>query len=567
MNTMRIGWMVWTALAVAIAAVAGGLPAGYEQLEYIEGNGKEWIDSGYAVTGTDRVEMKVRFNSIAEHQCLFCARGFGNNENTFSCFLVDDDLVRTNALGRVRFDRNRQNFGPYSDPVAQGKVVTIVADGAKRVGTVDGKSAGGALAEGEFTPGGRLTLFGSHNDGKWLNPKSAITNFGTYRLYSCKVFNAGGTLQREFVPARNVNGKAGLYETQLRQFHPFLPHLKAQVKMPKDFQAGVNFGFYAGNGYFGSALARDHVDAMAKANVKWVCVIVTVWQDTWCSTRQYRDWENTPNDLELKEIIDYIHSKGMKVTLRPMEEATDGSDRGFIRFPHVTGRMPGKVTTHKDEWFRSMAGRSRYYAEIAQRTKCEAYCLDSEINNLSQYGEEWKMVVRAVRSVYDGPVTCCFSFGSEAIKDHYLQGWYQELDYLCFSCYPCPMGRGYQGGASMAEMQKGFEKQVPRFRRVAEVFGKPVVFGEVGCTSNTGAAARPAAWWGKTYDGEEQANYIEAFYRAFSKEKWFRGMYWWKWDENVDRPVFRDDPAGDKGFTVRGKPAEAVMRRIYGEAK
>jgi hypothetical protein len=38
---------------------------------------------------------------------------------------------------------------------------------------------------------------------------------------------------------------------------------------------------------------------------------------------------------------------------------------------------------------------------------------------------------------------------------------------------------------------------------------------------------------------------------------------WWKWDEQNNRAEFHDDPAGDKGFTIRGKPAQEVMRRLY----
>ena len=37
------------------------------------------------------------------------------------------------------------------------------------------------------------------------------------------------------------------------------------------------------------------------------------------------------------------------------------------------------------------------------------------------------------------------------------------------------------------------------------------------------------------------------------------GMFWWKWDQQIVRPDFLDDPAGDKGFTIYGKPAAEVM--------
>ena len=73
---------------------------------------------------------------------------------------------------------------------------------------------------------------------------------------------------------------------------------------------------------------------------------------------------------------------------------------------------------------------------------------------------------------------------------------------------------------------------------------------------------RPYFWNnGKKYDGEEQANYLAAVIRAFSAEPWWGGLLWWKWDEQNYRPQFHDDPAGDKGFTIDGKPAAQVMKR------
>ena len=66
---------------------------------------------------------------------------------------------------------------------------------------------------------------------------------------------------------------------------------------------------------------------------------------------------------------------------------------------------------------------------------------------------------------------------------------------------------------------------------------------------------------GGGYDGIEQANYMEAVISGFSAEPWWHGFFWWKWDEHNNRPQFREDPAGDKGFTIYGKPAAEVMSK------
>lgn len=56
---------------------------------------------------------------------------------------------------------------------------------------------------------------------------------------------------------------------------------------------------------------------------------------------------------------------------------------------------------------------------------------------------------------------------------------------------------------------------------------------------------------------------MEAVLSAFWKEPWWRGFYWWKWDEQQNRPQYKTDSAGDQGFTIKGKPAAETMKKWY----
>lgn len=146
---------------------------------------------------------------------------------------------------------------------------------------------------------------------------------------------------------------------------------------------GVNFGFFAGAGYYSSKQARLEVDRMAKLGVTWVCVIATVWQEAFASTRQFRDFRMTPGDDELIGIIDYIHQKKMKVQLRPMLQGFDGSHRGSVMFPADREAVfPDKRLDYWTRWFDSLVERTWYYAQLAQRTGCEMYGLDSDVKEV-----------------------------------------------------------------------------------------------------------------------------------------------------------------------------------------
>ena len=161
-------------------------------------------------------------------------------------------------------------------------------------------------------------------------------------------------------------------------------------KIPEGFQWGVTFGFYATNGYFSSSVAKDEIEAIARAGATWVTVVPTVWQDEGASAFQYKDFVHTPNDIELMEAIDLIHAKGLKVQLRPMLECKDGYGRLGVRMHKDGERMPGRVRDGRTRWFASMRERSVYYARIAERTKCELFCLDRELDKMVEENARWK---------------------------------------------------------------------------------------------------------------------------------------------------------------------------------
>ena len=339
-------------------------------------------------------------------------------------------------------------------------------------------------------------------------------------------------------------------------------------EMPDGMQWGVTFGFYATNGYFGSVAAKAEIDAVERAGANWVTVVPTVWQDSSSAAFQYKDFALTPDDVELKEIIDLIHAKGMKVQLRPMLECKDGLGRLAVWLPRDQERMPGRRSDARTRWFRSMTERCVHYARIAERTRCEAFCLDSELDRMVEESDKWKSVVSSVRQVYSGPVTSCHTLHTGAIDfvnllsdpDH----WFHSLDYLSISYY-CPARAKTDIGMelSVAEMEQRLQDAHAKMSAIAKAFGKPLVFGECGCAARRDGAVSPSRFdVNAVVDEDEQAKYMEALFRVFAHEEWCRGFHWWKWDQNSPlKPGVTREQTLARDFTIRGKKAEAVFRR------
>lgn len=326
-----------------------------------------------------------------------------------------------------------------------------------------------------------------------------------------------------------------------------------------EFFQGVTFGYYGRNGYFSSAKAKQEVDKIAELGIPWVCLVSTIMQEAYYSTRMFRDFSITPGDDELIEIIHCLHDKGIKVMLRPMIECWDGTQRGNLHLPE--GEIfPERPFHYRSDWFRNYADLTRHYLRIATATGCEAYGFDSELNQLVNYSENWLKIIDSARKLYRGHLTSSLinteQYSSRLSDKNF---WFYALDSLGTSMYhPASLN----GGSSVGEMIQYLSESISKMRAFAEAYGREFYFGECGCCATENASKLPYYWKnGKRYDGEEQAKYMDAVIKAFSAESWWGGMFWWKWDENNFRAEFVEDPAGDKGFTIDGKPAADVMKK------
>ena len=344
----------------------------------------------------------------------------------------------------------------------------------------------------------------------------------------------------------------------------------ASATPKREIQWGVTFGFYAPVGYMGSEKAMAEIDAIAAAGANWVTVVPIVWQDSYCADFQYKDFAHSQSDIDLKDAIDYIHAKGLKVQLRPMLECKDGIGRLGVWMMKDRERMPGRVCDYRTKWFRSMVERSVYYARIAERTKCELFCLDSELDKMVEENEKWKSVVAAVRKVYSGPVTSCHTLHTGAVdfkkfladKNH----WFYDLDFLSISYY-CQARKRDEIGVDLSvdDMRERLSPALANMREIAEMYGRPILMGECGCTSSQGGAAAPSGYVTKVVDEVEQARYIEALFKTFKDEPWCLGFHWWKWDQHCPAKGWEGASGLAVDFTIKGKQAEAVFRSFAKE--
>jgi hypothetical protein len=190
--------------ALALCADAAALPAGYAPLEYIQGSGAQWINTGYTPQSTDTIEMEMEFASTGSNQAFWCARKDGS-VGTFTFFWL---------TGGLRFDYNKAqnaiNLATFT--ASAGTRYKVKADGATGNVTINDATVF-TYAPAAFTVGGPLSVFGSQMNG------ASPGNYGHYRLYYFTV-TSGGTPVVNLVPAERVSdGVCGVYDTVRNNFY------------------------------------------------------------------------------------------------------------------------------------------------------------------------------------------------------------------------------------------------------------------------------------------------------------------------------------------------------------
>ena len=181
------------ALGAASAWAAGTLPAGYTEVEYIEGNGTDGrIVTDYVPTpNDDKIEAVVSFPTLDTTQrAIWCARA-SFNSSSWTLFV--------NNAKKFRFDYGN-TVSQYADVgLATNLKYTVTAAGNQFSFTSATQYGGYTHTKvADYTAGGPVVLFSAYYGGTDKN----VGDWGKHRLYSFKVWRSG-SLIHYFVPCKD----------------------------------------------------------------------------------------------------------------------------------------------------------------------------------------------------------------------------------------------------------------------------------------------------------------------------------------------------------------------------
>lgn len=314
------------------------------------------------------------------------------------------------------------------------------------------------------------------------------------------------------------------------------------------FIKGFTYGYNGRRGDYRTPEAALSMQRMAALGGDWAALAFCVLQDSFHSTVIRPDYRYTVTDRDVTTAVQQLHALGLKVCMKPMVNCADGVWRAYISFP------PREIgpENYWEDWFSSYTAFLCHYAEIAEETGCEMFCVGCEMLGAEPQEEFWRQAVAAVRKIYHGPLVYNTNHGYE---DRIT--WWDTVDYIGTSAYYRVADRP---GESVAGMLDAWNRHKAKLAAISRRHGgKKIIFMEIGCRSASGCAMMPYDFSHREfpYSEEEQANFYESCFRAMWDEPWFAGFFWWDWYTRLP------SRSPETGFSIVGKKAETVVKSWY----
>lgn len=178
---------------------ANGLPVGYTLLEYIEGSGTQYINTGVVGRSGLEAELEWEFTSIGSNNAILASR-HGSGVRIFLAYHTTIWIYGYSSA--VSSSVTAETGVKYS-------IYCKLYNGEQLL-AIDGTTvASGTTASNYYSDA--LALFAN-------NYKGSGNNMASGKLYSCKI-KAGGVLVRDFVPVINPDGEYGLWDKVGEKFY------------------------------------------------------------------------------------------------------------------------------------------------------------------------------------------------------------------------------------------------------------------------------------------------------------------------------------------------------------
>ena len=406
---------------------------------------------------------------------------------------------------------------------------------------------------------------------------------------------------------------------------PFYFPLRALHAGSKDFANRAVVERWEAGGRTGALVPPEYIAWLNSLHVNWIGLVLSLYYDDSMDSTIERvtspEFDIGYSDDVLRQLIREFHRHGINVylTLNIHDDEAAASARPAYRYDlgdmglpetGVPGGLEGVLSPefwpwrpdHPDhqrfvaEFWETYTQQAVHYARIAEAEGVQLYSLGTETDSLfrtrsggeywiNDFGQELKSMVARVRAVYSGRLTYDMH-ASAFTNDFYGPGsnhlWEDlDLDIVGISAwFPLTDSRP-STVLSVAALQASYEQIFQDYLTpLAERNpGRPIVFLEYGAIEAVRAPEDPGNGSlreqslvftdtnGNGLDDaqETQANIYQALFNTMARHPGVvNGAFFWdNWIASEMEADYFAIERGGRGFAIRGKPAEEVVRSAY----
>ena len=347
----------------------------------------------------------------------------------------------------------------------------------------------------------------------------------------------------------DINKMKDKWEQYLHQLTLKYPKETVLTNNNISFLKGFNFaheGYAIYNGYI-SRKATESLERLKSIGTNAISII----------PYSYMRDPNKPTRLPL------MHDPGSENDESVIHSAFEAKKLGMTTMlkPQIwLGRSwPGDIEMQNEkdwqQFFQNYHHWILHYAMLAEIHQMDILCLGVEFQKATlQRENDWRRLIKKIKSFYSGPLTYCANWGTEFEK----VGFWDELDFIGLSCY-YPIS--YADNPDKNDLRRGFRKILTKIKKVKEKYNKPLLITEIGFRSVDAPWKNPHADSDQQVENEtHQKRCYEIVADELKKADWINGIFWWKWSCDLDyhRPG---------KFTPQDKEAEAVVKDWFLKGK
>jgi hypothetical protein len=272
-------------------------------------------------------------------------------------------------------------------------------------------------------------------------------------------------------------------------------------------------------------------------------------------------------DVALAATLALARERGLYTMLRPhLLAASSGTWLGSLK------------RTSAEKWSRFFDDYERFlvhYALLAELTGCDLLCLGSGLGEATRTlwtedapeperaavyrkvkSDGWARLARLVRQVFPGALT----YAADGMPEARWIGFWDQLDFVGFDLLPYLGDREGRTPTEDRVLRNRIQHALERAQELASGTGKPLMVTEIGFRS-TDLAWKGGRDSGGASNQELQKRLLRALHVAsgrFEEAQRPLTLFLWKWSTDTD-----SGGARDRDYTLRGKAAEADVRRFF----